>query len=56
MYPGLFGHLDCGWVEDDVDDETITVRSNGKKHYNPQLQGRRGGGRLFEEELRTNDD
>jgi hypothetical protein len=45
MYPWLFECWDCGQVEeDDVDDETIAVRSNGKKRYN-QPRGRRGGGR-----------
>jgi hypothetical protein len=44
MYPWLFECWDCGQVEDDdVDDETIAVRSNGKKRYNQPL-GRRGGG------------
>jgi len=39
MHPRLFEHWDCGRVEDDnIDDEMIAVRSNGKK-----VRGRAGG-------------
>ena len=45
MYPWLFEHWDCGRVEDDnIDDETIAVRSNGGKTLQSTMR-EEGGGR-----------
>jgi hypothetical protein len=45
MYPWLFERWDCGRVEDDnIDDETIAVRSNGEKALQSATREEGGGG------------
>ena len=44
MFPWLFERWDCSWVEDnDIEDKTIAVRSNGKKTLQSTTREEGGG-------------